>query len=159
MKRPAGVKSGWRVDIGLLILRLAGIGLALAHGWPKVARFVSGEGEQFFQGVERMGFPFAVAFGWAAALSELVGGFLIALGLLTRVASLFAAFTMATAAFLQHRLAQQSLAFFGLMEIPEDVVESYGNPERAAVYLLVFLALIFLGGGRFSLDRLLRRGR
>lgn len=158
MRKPAGVKSGWMADIGLLVLRLAGIGLALAHGWPKAARFVSGEGEQFFQGVERMGFPSPVAFGWAAAIAELVGGFFIALGLLTRVASFFAAFTMATAAFLRHRLAQQSLAFFGLTEIPEDVLESWGDPERAAVYLLVFLALIFLGGGRFSLDRLLRRG-
>jgi uncharacterized membrane protein YphA (DoxX/SURF4 family) len=64
---------------------------------------------------------------------------------------------MASAAFLRHRLAEQSLAFFGLMEIPEDVLESYGDPERAAVYLLVFVALIFLGSGRFSLDRLLRR--
>jgi putative oxidoreductase len=146
------------VDTGLLVLRLAGIGLALAHGWPKVARFVAGEGEQFFQGVERMGFPFPVAFGWAAAMTELVGGFFIALGLLTRLASFFAAFTMASAAFLRHRLAEQSLAFFGLMEIPEDVLESYGDPERAAVYLLVFVALIFLGSGRFSLDRLLRRG-
>jgi putative oxidoreductase len=145
------------VDTGLLVLRLAGIGLALAQGWPKVARFVAGEGEQFFQGVERMGFPFPVAFGWAAAIAELVGGFFIALGLLTRLASFFAAFTMATAAFLRHRLAEQSLAFLGLMEIPEDVLESYGDPERAAIYLSVFIALIFLGSGRFSLDRLLRR--
>jgi putative oxidoreductase len=146
------------VDMGFLVLRLAGIGLALAHGWPKVARFVAGEGEQFFQGVERMGFPFPVVFGWAAAISELIGGLFIALGLLTRVASFFAAFTVATAAFLRHRLAEQSLAFFGLMEIPEDVLESYGDPERAAVYLLIFVALIFLGGGRFSLDRLFRKG-
>lgn len=157
MKKAVGVKAGWTTDLGLLVIRLSGIGLALAHGWPKLMRFVSGEGEQFFQGVERMGFPFPVAFGWAAAMAELIGGFAIALGLLTRVASFFAAFTMATAAFLRHRLAQQSLAFFGLMEIPEDVLESYGDPERAAVYLLIFVALIFLGGGRFSVGRLLRR--
>jgi putative oxidoreductase len=156
-KTAAGVKAGWTGDLGLLVLRLAGIGLALAHGWPKVARFVAGEGGQFFQGVERMGFPYPVAFGWAAAIAELVGGFFIALGLLTRVASFFAAFTMATAAFLRHHIAQQTLVFFGLMEIPEDVLESYGDPERAAIYLLIFVALIFLGGGRFSLDRLIRK--
>jgi putative oxidoreductase len=89
--------------------------------------------------------------------TELVGGFLIAFGLFTRAAAGFAAFTMFVAAFLRHRLFQQTLAFAGVSPVSEQVLESWGNPERAAVYLLIFLALVLTGGGRYSLDRLLRK--
>ena len=157
MKKAAPMKGSLMTDAALLILRLSGLGLALAHGWPKIERFLSGESAQFVEGVARLGFPYPTVFAWAATLAELVGGSLIVLGLLTRVAAGFAAFTMFTAAFLRHHLAQQTLAFFGINPVTEDVLESWGNPERAAVYLLIFLALTLTGGGRFSLDRLVRR--
>ncbi len=152
------MKGSFTTDAALLVLRLSGLGLALAHGWPKIERFLSGEAGPFVEGVARLGFPYPTVFAWAATFAELVGGFLIAFGLLTRVAAGFAAFTMFVAAFLRHRLAVQTLAFFGIRPVSEEVLESWGNPERAAVYLLVFLALILMGGGRFSLDRLVRRG-
>jgi uncharacterized membrane protein YphA (DoxX/SURF4 family) len=41
--------------------------------------------------------------------------------------------------------------------VSAEVLEGWGNPERAAVYLLVFLALVLLGGGKYSLDRLVRK--
>jgi putative oxidoreductase len=153
------LKGNWKSDVALLILRLSGFGLAFAHGWSKVSSLIAGEGGPFIAGVERLGFPLPILFAWLAALAELVGGFAIAFGLLTRIAALFAAFTMFVASFLQHHLAEHVLIFFGLMTPPpEDVVESWRNPERAAVYLLIFLALVFTGGGRFSLDRLIRKG-
>jgi putative oxidoreductase len=157
MKKAAPMKGSFRTDAALLILRLSGLGLALAHGWAKIENFLSGESAQFVEGVARLGFPYPTVFAWAATLAELVGGSLIALGLLTRVAAGFAAFTMFVAAFLRHRLAQQTLAFFGINPIAADVLEGWGNPERAALYLLIFLALVLMGGGRFSLDRLVRR--
>jgi putative oxidoreductase len=145
--------------VALLVLRLSGFGLAFAHGWPKVSAFIAGEGGPFIEGVARLGFPLPILFAWLAALAELVGGFAIALGLLTRLSAAFAAFTMFVASFFRHHLAQHALIFFGLMGAPaEDVVQSWGNPERAATYLLIFIALIFAGGGRFSLDRLIRKG-
>jgi putative oxidoreductase len=157
MKKAGPMKGSFTADAALLILRLSGLGLALAHGWPKIERFLSGRADPFVEGVAALGFPYPTVFAWAATLAELVGGFLIALGLLTRVAAGFAAFTMFVAAFLRHRLAQQTLAFFGVNPVSEELLESWGNPERAAVYLLVFLALTLMGGGRFSLDRLVRR--
>jgi putative oxidoreductase len=158
MKKAGPMKGSFMTDLALLILRLSGFGLALAHGWPKIERLLSGKGGPFIEGVANLGFPYPVVFAWAATLAELVGGFLIALGLLTRVAAGFAAFTMFVAAFLRHRLAHQTLAFFGVNPVSEEVLESWGNPERAALYLLVFLALALVGAGRFSLDRLARKG-
>jgi putative oxidoreductase len=157
MKKAAPMKGTFMTDAALFVLRLSGLGLALAHGWPKVERLLSGQGAPFIEGVANLGFPYPTVFAWAATLAELVGGFLIALGLLTRVAAGFAAFTMFVAAFLRHRLAQQTLSFFGVAPVSEEVLESWGNPERAAVYLLIFLALTLMGGGRFSLDRQVRR--
>ncbi|MGH9323957.1 MAG: DoxX family protein [Vicinamibacteria bacterium] len=157
MKKAGPMKGSFSTDAALLTLRLSGLGLSLAHGWPKIQRFLAGESAPFIEGVASLGFPYPFFFAWAAAITELVGGFAIALGLLTRVAAGFAAFTMAVAAFLRHRLAEHTLAFFGLMSVPEDVLESWGSPERAALYLLIFLALVLLGAGRFSLDRLVRR--
>jgi putative oxidoreductase len=154
---PNKMKGGFATDAALFILRLSGFGLALAHGWQKVERFLGGESASFIEGVAKLGFPYPEVFAWAATLAELMGGSLIALGLLTRVAAGFAAFTMFVAAFLRHHLAQQTLAFFGVTPVAADVLESWGNPERAALYLLIFLALMLLGGGRFSLDRLARR--
>src|SRR5687767_6673036 len=43
-------------DVGLLFLRLSGLAMALAHGFPKLARMVSGD-PGFIAGVEKLGFP------------------------------------------------------------------------------------------------------
>jgi putative oxidoreductase len=98
-----------------------------------------------------------IVFAWLAALAEFVGGLCIALGIGTRIAAGFAAFTMFVATFFRHRLLQHILVWLGTMSPPEDVVASWGSPERAATYMLIFIALILMGGGRFSLDRLVKR--
>lgn len=144
-------------DIALLVLRLSGFALAFAHGWQKVSALATGNGGPFLAGVEALGFPMPAVFAWAAALAEFVGGLCIALGIGTRIAASFAGFTMFVAAFFRHRLAQQILIWAGAYSLPEDVVESWGNPERAALFLLIFISLILMGGGRFSLDRLVTR--
>ena len=144
-------------DIALLILRLAGLGLAFAHGWSKISMLVSGNGDRLISAVGSLGFPMPVVFAWAAALAEFAGGLLIALGIGTRIASAFAAFTMFVAAFARHKLASHVFVWLGVTSVPEEVVDSWGNPERAATYLLIFLALVLMGGGRFALDRLIQR--
>jgi len=124
--------------LGLLILRLAfGLGIA-RHGYGKV---FEGGATSMVETVGKLGFPAPLLFAWAAALSEFAGGLLVALGLATRVAALFIAATMGTAAFVFH--AQDPLA----------------RKELALAYLASSLALLCTGPGPFSLDRLLGKSK
>ncbi|HUG44489.1 MAG TPA: DoxX family protein [Acidobacteriota bacterium] len=138
-------------DFGILLLRLSGAYLALGHGWPKIQTVWSGS-SGFVDGVANLGFPAPWLFAWAAALAETVGGLLVAFGLLTLPAAAFAAFTMLVAAFLRHRAVDHFLSFIGWSPQDPELLRSWGNPELAVVYLLIFLALILLGPGRLSLD-------
>ncbi len=96
-------------DLALFLLRLSGFGLAVGHGWQKIAMLSSGGGDRFVAGVEALGFPMPLAFAWAAGLAELVGGLAIALGIGTRIAAGFAAFTMFVATMFRHHLPQHIL--------------------------------------------------
>jgi putative oxidoreductase len=142
-------------DLALLLLRLSGLGLALAHGYGKVVALSTGHGDRFVAGVESLGFPLPGLFAWAAALAELLGGLCVAIGLGTRLAAAFAAVTMFVAAFLRHHALQHLLVTLGVMKASEETVRSWGNPELALVYLIVMVALVLAGGGRFSLERAL----
>ncbi len=140
-------------DLALLAMRLSGLLLA-AHGWGKVARLAAGE-TGFINGVRGLGFPLPGLFAWAAALSELAG-VLVAVGLCTRVAAAFGAFTMAVAAFAQHRAHLHFLVWIHLMQRTPEQVETWGDPELALVYLCLLLGVALLGPGAISLDRRLR---
>ena len=146
-------------DVALVLLRLSGLGLALAHGYGKVLALAAGDGDRFIAGVESLGFPLPGLFAWAAALAEFLGGLCVALGLGTRVAAGFAGFAMFVAAFMRHKAHLHLLVAVGAMRASEDTVRSWGNPELALLYLLVFGTLALTGGGRFSLERVLRRWR
>jgi putative oxidoreductase len=76
---------------------------------------------------------------------ELVGGFLVAFGLFTRVAALICCGEMAVAYFMFH-------AKGGTFPI-----QNHGEP--AVVYCFVFLFICFYGAGALSLDALISRGR
>jgi putative oxidoreductase len=96
-------------------------------------------------------------FTWAAALSEFAGGVLVTVGLYTRVAAGFAAFTMFVAAFVRHHAHQHLLVALGLQQASEETLKAWGNPELALVYLVAMAALALAGPGRLSLDALVRR--
>lgn len=122
-------------DAGLTVLRVfAGLSLALAHGLGKTP-----PGEKFVAGVAELGFPAPGLFAWAAALAELGGGLLVAAGLATRPAAAMAGFTMVVAAFGRH------------------AADPYAKKEMALLYLGIMLAFVLMGGGRFSLDAVVRR--
>lgn len=128
-------------DAGLLILRV-GIGIAFifTHGWNKI--FGGPELWTKIGGsMSNLGITFAPTFwGFMASASEFGGGIMLVLGLFTRTTSAFMAFTMLVA-FLQHT--------------------SKLDPWSKAIYPMemfsVFMALLFLGAGKFSLDNLLFR--
>ncbi len=145
-------------DLALFLLRLAGLGLALAHGLGKVTALASGS-TAFVDGVAQLGLPWPGAFAWAAALAELIGGLLVFLGFGTRVAAAFCAVTMVVAAFARHHAHDLLLLKLGLLQAPAEHVKAWGNPELALVYLLAFLALTLLGGGQFALERAFKKGR
>ena len=152
------MRSGWD-DLALLLLRVGfGLGMALAHGLPKVMGLIGGD-PSFPQGVARLGFPYPLAFAWIAALTELLGGICVALGLLTRVFAGLNAFNMVVAAFVRHRAHQQLLGVLGLRAFPEELWKAWGKPESALIYLLGFTALLLMGAGAFSLDGALVGGK
>lgn len=122
--------TGTTGQIGLTLLRVfAGLVMAFAHGLGKFP--VS---EQLIQGVASVGFPMPVVFANAAAISELVGGVLLALGLFTRPAGIFLAFTMFVAGTFVH------------------AADPFNVKELAFLYMFVFIFFACYGGGRFSLD-------
>jgi putative oxidoreductase len=143
-------------DIGLLILRLAGVYLALGHGWGKIVGLASGQ-SGFVQGVAALGFPAPLVFAWAAALAELVGGLCVALGLFTRWAAAFAAFNMFVACFVRHRALSHFLSWLGIAPASEEAVKAWGNPELAFTYLVIMVGVALLGPGAFSVDAKLGR--
>lgn len=154
----AADRPGPGLDLALLLLRLSSLGLLLAHGWGKLARMAGGD-YGFVAGVGRLGFPYPTVFAWAAVVAETLLPVLIILGLFTRVAAAVCAFNMFVAAFLRHQAHRHALILVGLREYPEETVKGWGNPELALMYLVVFLALALAGGGRFALERLLKRSR
>jgi putative oxidoreductase len=149
MASPAGPL---RTDVALLVLRLAGLGLAVFHGWPKLQALLVGT-SRFAEGLASMGFPLPVAFAWAAALSEAVGGMLVFVGFGTRIAAALCAITMLVAALARHHAYDQLLWKLGLMTVTPETAKIWGSPELALVYFLAFVALLLAGAGRLSLDR------
>jgi putative oxidoreductase len=119
----------------------------------------SGEGARQIQGAANLGFPAPELFAWAAALSEFAGGIAVALGLGTRVAASFAAFTMGVAAFGRHKAHLHFLNFIGTKEVPEETLKAWGNPEPALLFLLIMLAIVLAGPGGISIDRALSGSR
>lgn len=146
-------------DLALLILRLGfGLGMALAHGLPKVQALLAGD-TRFVQGVAQLGFPYPYAFAWISALTELIGGAALALGLFTRPFASLNAVNMVVAAFLRHRAHQQLLGAAGIRVWTEDQLKAWGRPELALLYLLAFAAIAIMGAGAYSMDGVLVGGR
>lgn len=122
-------------DTVFCIMRLV-IGLLFAcHGGQKILGFPPG-GHGAGEGLMLIG-----------AWIELVAGFMIAFGLLTRVAAFISSGEMAVGYFMFHL----SSGFFGPKGPPI-------NGESAVMYCFVFLFIFFYGSGALSLDALIWKG-
>lgn len=117
-------------DIGLLILRLwAGGVMAFAHGIPKVGKL----GEDPIQFADPLGLGPTLSL-ICTIITELIGGILIALGLLTRAAAIALTFTFLVVVFVVK------------------AGQGFQAAELGAAFLTMYIILIMTGPGRLSLD-------
>ena len=131
-------------DLAWLVLRVTVGASLLPHGMQKLFMAFGGSGiDKFIAGLASRGFPAPTLMGWLVALTEFVGGTLLAIGFLTRPAAAAVFIFMMVAVFGTH-LAN---GFFWI--------------EKGFEYPLMWgiAALFFLirGGGPYSVDRALGR--
>ena len=131
-------------DTVYCILRLI-IGLLFAcHGGQKILGFPPG-GHGAGEGIMLLG-----------AWIELVGGFLIAFGLFTRIAAFIASGMMAVAHFMVHAAGKA-------LDHPPSAAEQFfpllNKGELAVIYCFVFFFIFFYGPGQWSIDALIARSR
>lgn len=123
-------------NTGLLILRVGLGAMMMFHGLPKI---MGGPDKWAALGgsMKVIGIHFLPTFwGLMAALAEGMGGFLLLLGLFFRPVNMLLAFTMLIAA----------LVHFGK-------AEGIMGASHAIEVGIVFFSLIFIGPGKYSVDK------
>ena len=130
MAKSAGSGSG-AADFGLLVLRVVlGAMLFYKHGLEKITRF--SQMSSHFPNPVHIGSHASLIF---ALISDAICSVLVFFGLGTRVAAFIIVVNMSVALYFVHHMALR---------------QDHG--EMMMVYLAGFIALIFAGGGRYSLD-------
>lgn len=125
-----------------LVRVVAGVNL-IPHGLQKLLGWFGGKGmEATAEYFASVGYEPAALWVWLVALTEAVGGFLLAVGLLTRPVALAIAIFMFTA------VAHHA---------PNGFFWPQGGFEYPLLWGVVALALIIRGGGALSVDRLIGR--
>ncbi len=129
-----GGDGGFR-DLGLLLLRL-GLGFALiyAHGYGKLMRVFEGN----FKFGDPLGLGAGVSLG-LATFAEFFCAIAIAIGFMTRLATVPMLILFSVATFIVHGS------------------DPFPTKEKAFLYLVGYLVLLLTGPGRLSLDQKLRR--
>ncbi|HYC91476.1 MAG TPA: DoxX family protein [Thermoanaerobaculia bacterium] len=135
-------------DVAALLLRVVAGLIFLPHGWSKVM----GEGgSAAFAADIAASYNIPAFLGHLAAWAELAGAILLIAGLFTRVDAFLLAATMFVAAF----VVALPDAMFGA---PPNAIRAFvaiRGIETPLAMFAICLALLLVGGGRFSLDHLL----
>lgn len=141
MKKRNFFSSGTSItnlNLSSLILRLVGGGFMLyQHGGGKFLKFFSDQKIEF---IDPIGIG-ATATLALVVFAEAVCSILVMLGLMTRYALVPLILTMIYAAFVVH------------------AKDAFGDKEMALMYLAIYFALLLIGPGRYSLDRMIRKRR
>lgn len=147
---PSCPVSATFTSIGLLVLRLGIGGYMLTHGISKLQMMFKDEFDKF-------GDPIGLGSTMSLVLmvfAEFVCAILVMMGLATRFAALTLVIGMAVAAFVAHGGDPWTMgAGYELFTAGE--AESWASKEPALLYLIPFLALVFTGAGKASIDALI----
>lgn len=129
-----GGDGGYR-DFGLLCLRLGlGFSLAYGHGWGKLLKMLDGN----FKFGDPLGLGAGLSLG-LATFAEFFCAIAIAIGFMTRLATVPMLILFSVATFIVHGS------------------DPFPTKEKAFLYLVGYLVLLLTGPGRLSLDQKLRR--
>jgi len=136
MKRIFNTSSNQTVvNAALLILRIGIACFMLTHGWPKLMKLLAGGEIQFLD-------PFgmgATASFVLAIFAEVLCSFLLLFGLATRWATIPLIITMLVAILVAH------------------AADGFQKQELPGHYVLVYLFLLLVGPGKYSLDYFIGR--
>ena len=130
----------WYKESAHMALRVVAGLMLMQHGAQKFFGLLLSPGAPAFKGP-----PALFSQMWWAGSLELVGGMALAFGLFTRPVAFVLSGLMASAYFLSHA--------------PNGFWPILNRGELAALYCFVFLMFAAMGGGRYSLDRLLHRSQ
>ena len=130
-------------DLALLILRLF-IGICfIVHGLGKLGLVGPGNMAGFVGWLKSLGLPFPEIQARMAMASEILGGALIALGLMTRVGALICLFTMVVATLIGHKGGGYLIT---------------NNPpgrEYVVNLAMICVVIVLLGPGAYAIDAFL----
>jgi putative oxidoreductase len=127
------------LDLALAIPRVV-VGILLtAHGLQKLSGWFGGHGISGTAGfLAQLGFRPSRPWAWALALSETIGGLLMALGLLSPVGALLILSAILVAAIVVH--------------VPKGLWNANGGVEWPLTIIAVALSSAIAGPGAYSLD-------
>ncbi|MCX8532620.1 DoxX family protein [Chryseobacterium luquanense] len=125
------------LDVVIFIVRLF-VGFAMiSHGFPKLQTLINGGEIQFY---DFLGLGSTVSLV-LTVFAEFVCSIFIILGLFTRVAAGFLLFTMIIAGFVVHG------------------ADPFDKRELSLLYLSIYLIIISVGAGKFSVDHMIEKRR
>lgn len=128
------------MDFASLVLRLGLGAVFIAHGLQKTFGFFNGPGiKGFSEMLAGLGFSSPLFWAYVAGYVELLGGFCLIIGFLTRISSTLLLILITVAALKVHLAKGFFLA--------------NGGFEYTLIIACVCAALIILGAGKFSLNQ------
>lgn len=124
------MKNSLKNDVGLALLRILPSVMLLTHGIPKFQKLISGN----FEFGDPIGIGPAPSL-FLAVLGEFLCPILIILGYKTRWAAVPPAIVMLVAATVVHS------------------ADPFSVKEKALLFLVIFVVIMLLGPGRYSIDK------
>lgn len=135
MKRLLSIRySATSFDLAMLILRVCAGILMIPHGYTKLVNFEQASGK--FLNFLGLGSTVSLSLD---IFAEFFCSIFIILGLFTRLAAIPLVIAMFVAISMAHNF------------------QVFTEGERASLFFLIFLTILFVGPGRISLDALIRK--